>query len=74
MDKKLEYAKRWFDKARNNLLDADNNLAADKVPYAVEVRYPGDELTLTIDNATEARQATQEVLDWLKSILGHLVE
>ncbi len=133
MDKKLEYAKRWFDKARNDLLDADNNLAADKVPYdtvcfhcqqaaekllkgflvahgceypithnlfvildkvieydrlaeslrealsllnpyAVEVRYPGDELTLTIDNATEARQATQEVLDWLKSILGHLVE
>jgi HEPN domain-containing protein len=33
MDKKLEYAKRWFDKAKNDLLDADNNLAADEVPY-----------------------------------------
>jgi len=133
MDRKLEYAKRWFDKAKNDLLDADNNLAADKVPYdtvcfhcqqaaekllkgflvahgreypithnlfvildkvieydglaeslrealallnpyAVEVRYPGDELTLTIDNATEARQAAQEVLDWMKSRFGQLFE
>jgi hypothetical protein len=43
-------------------------------PYAVEVRYPGDELTLTIDNAAEARQAAQEVLDWMKSRFGQLVE
>ncbi len=133
MDKKLEYARRWFDKARNDLLDADNNLAAERVPYdtvcfhcqqaaekllkgflvahgceypithnlfvildkviehdrlaeslrealailnpyAVEVRYPGDELTLTLDNTTEARKAAQEVLDWLKSVFGHLAE
>jgi len=125
MDKKLEYARRWVDKAKNDLLDADNNLAADRVPYdtvcfhcqqaaekllkgflvahgreyplthnlfvildnvveyepsaeslretlallnpyAVEIRYPGDELTLTMDNASEARQAAQEVLDWIK--------
>ncbi len=133
MDKKLEYAKRWFDKAKNDLLDADNNLAADRVPYdtvcfhcqqaaekllksflvahgceypithnlfvilnnvveyepeaeslretlallnpyAVEIRYPGDELTLTNDNAIEARQAAQEVLDWVKSRYGPLFE
>jgi HEPN domain-containing protein len=131
MDKKLEYAKRWFDKAKSDLLDADNNLAADKVPYdtvcfhcqqsaekllkgflvahgceypithnlfitldkvveydglaeslreaiallnpyAVEVRYPGDEFTLTIDNATEARQAAQEVFEWMQSRFGQL--
>jgi HEPN domain-containing protein len=133
MGKKLEYAKRWFDKAKNDLLDADNNLAADKVPYdtvcfhcqqaaekllkgflvaqgceypithnlflildkvieydglaeslretlallnpyAVEIRYPGDELMLTIENATEARQAAQEVLEWMKSRFGQLFE
>jgi len=133
MDKKLEYARRWFDKAKNDLLDADNNLAAEKVPYdivcfhcqqaaekllkgflvangceypithnlfvildsvieyeppaeslretlallnpyAVEIRYPGDELTLTSDNAAEARQAAQEVLDWVKLRYGPLFE
>ena len=133
MDKRLEYAKRWFDKAKSDLLDADNNLVADKVPYdtvcfhcqkaaekllkgflvargceypishnlfvildkvveydslaeslretlallnpySVEIRYPGDELTLTIDNATEARQAAQQVLDWMKSRFGQLFE
>lgn len=133
MDKKLEYAKRWFDKAKSDLLDADNNLAADKVPYdtvcfhcqqaaekllkgflvahgceypithnlfvildnvveyepvaeslretlallnpyAVEIRYPGDELTLTNDNAAEARQAVQEVLEWVQSKFGQLFE
>ncbi|MHC4624629.1 MAG: HEPN domain-containing protein, partial [Planctomycetota bacterium] len=126
MDKKLEYARRWFDKAKSDLLDADNNLTADKVPYdtvcfhcqqaaekllkgflvahgcaypithnlfvildkvaendgsaeslretlavlnpySVEIRYPGDELTLTIDSAAEARQAAEEVLEWVKS-------
>ncbi len=133
MDKKLEYARRWFDKAKSDLLNADNNLVADKVPYdtvcfhcqqaaekllkgflvvhgceypithnlfvildkvveydalaeslreaiallnpyAVEVRYPGDELTLKIDDATEARQAAQEVLEWMKSRFGQLLE
>ena len=133
MDKKLEYAKRWFDKAKNDLLDADNNLASDRVPYdtvcfhcqqaaekllkgflvahgceyplthnlfvildnvveyeplaeslretlallnpySVEIRYPGDELTLTNDNAAEARQAAQEVLEWVKSRYGPLFE
>jgi len=68
MDKKLEYTKRWFNKAKSNLLDADNNLAA------VEVRYPRDKLTLTIDNAAEARQAAQEVLEWTKSRFAQLFE
>jgi HEPN domain-containing protein len=133
MDKKLEYAKRWIDKAKSDLLDADNNLAADKVPfdtvcfhcqqaaekllkaflvahgseyplthnlfvilekvlefdpmaeflreilallnpYSVEIRYPGDELTLTIDNAKEARQASQEVFEWMQSRFEQLFE
>ncbi len=133
MDKKLEYARRWFDKAKSDLLNADNNLVADKVPYdtvcfhcqqaaekllkgflvahgceypithnlfvildkvveydalaeslrealallnpyAVEIRYPGDELTLKIDDASEARQAVQEVIEWMKSRFGQLWE
>jgi len=44
------------------------------MPNAVEVRYPGDELTLTIDNAAEARQAAQEVLEWTKSRFAQLFE
>jgi HEPN domain-containing protein len=133
MGKELEYARLWFDKAKSDLLNADNNLAADRVPYdtvcfhcqqaaekllkgflvaqgcqypithnlfvildkvveydgfaeslretlallnpyAVEVRYPGDELTLTIENAAEARQAAQEVLQWMKSRFADLFE
>jgi len=33
MDKQSEHAKRWIDKARSDLLNADNNLAARRVPY-----------------------------------------
>ncbi len=133
MDKKLEYAKRWFDKAKSDLLDADNNLSADKVPcdtvcfhcqqaaekllkgflvahgceypithnlfvildkvveydglaellrealallnpYAVEIRYPGDAWMPTLEDTREARQAAQEVLEWVKSRFDQLFE
>lgn len=126
MDKQSEHARRWIEKARNDLLNADNNLAAQDVPYdtvcfhcqqaaekllkgflvargceyplthnlfvilekvlefdptadslretlalldpySVEVRYPGDAWMPTPDDAKEARQAAQEVLDWLES-------
>jgi HEPN domain-containing protein len=33
MDKQSEHAGRWIEKARSDLLNADNNLAAQKVPY-----------------------------------------
>lgn len=33
MAKQSEHAKQWIEKARNDLLDADNNLSAQKVPY-----------------------------------------
>jgi len=33
MDKPSEHAKRWIEKARNDLLNADNNLAAQRVPF-----------------------------------------
>jgi HEPN domain-containing protein len=33
MDKQSEHAGRWIDKAKSDLLNADNNLAALKVPY-----------------------------------------
>jgi HEPN domain-containing protein len=131
MDKQSEHARRWIEKARSDLLNADNNLAARKVPYdtvcfhcqqaaekllkaflvargreypithnlfvileeileydssaeslrealallnpySVEVRYPGDAWMPTPDDATEARQAAQEVFDWVQSTLGRL--
>lgn len=33
MDKQSEYARQWIAKARSDLLNADNNLAAQDVPY-----------------------------------------
>jgi HEPN domain-containing protein len=33
MDNQSERAGRWIDKAKSDLLNADNNLAAQKVPY-----------------------------------------
>ena len=33
MNAEVEIAKQWVQKARNDLLNADNNLAADEVPY-----------------------------------------
>jgi HEPN domain-containing protein len=33
MDKQSEHARQWIAKARNDLLNADNNLAAQDVPY-----------------------------------------
>jgi len=128
MDNQSEHAARWIEKARNDLLNADNNLAAQEVPYdtvcfhcqqaaekllkaflvargreypithnlfiileevlendpsaeslretlallnpySVEVRYPGDAWMPTPDDAREARQAAQEVLDWMQSRL-----
>ncbi|KPK96102.1 hypothetical protein AMJ80_01930 [bacterium SM23_31] len=33
MSEELEIAKLWFQKAKNDLLNADNNLNAEKVPY-----------------------------------------
>jgi HEPN domain-containing protein len=36
------------------------------MPYAVGVRYPDELLLPTRDDAYEARQAAQAVLEWLK--------
>ena len=126
MDKQSKHAGRWIDKAKSDLLNADNNLAAQKVPYdtvcfhcqqaaekllkgvliahgceypithnlfvvlekvlefdpsaeslretlallnpySVEVRYPGDAWMPTPDDAKEARQATQEIYEWVQA-------
>jgi HEPN domain-containing protein len=131
MDKQSEHAGRWIDKAKSDLLNADNNLAAQKVPYdtvcfhcqqaaekllkgflvahgceypithnlfvvlekvlgfdptaeslretlallnpySVEVRYPGDAWMPTPDDAKEARQAAQEVYEWVQARLKRL--
>jgi HEPN domain-containing protein len=36
------------------------------MPYAVGVRYPDEMYTPTHEDAREARQAAQDVLEWLK--------
>jgi HEPN domain-containing protein len=131
MDKQSENVRRWIDKAKSDLLNADNNLASQKVPYdtvcfhcqqaaekllkgvlvshgceypithnlfvvlekvlefdpsaeslretlallnpySVEVRYPGDAWMPTPDDAKEARQATQEVYEWVQARLKRL--
>ena len=33
MDNQSEHARRWMEKARSDLLNADNNLASSEVPY-----------------------------------------
>jgi HEPN domain-containing protein len=126
MDRQSERARPWIEKAKSDLLNADNNLAAQRVPYdtvcfhcqqaaekllkgflvargceypithnlfvilekvlefdptadslretlallnpySVEVRYPGDAWMPTPDDAREARQAAQEVLNWMET-------
>jgi len=133
MDKQSEHARQWIVKARSDLLNADNNLAAKEVPYdtvcfhcqqaaekllkgylvargceyplthnlfvvlekileldatadslreplallnpySVEVRYPGDAWMPSPEDATEARQAAQEVFDWTRSKLERLFD
>ena len=131
MDRALEHARSWIAKAKNDLLNADNNLASKQIPcdtvcfhcqqaaekllkaflvlrgneyplthnlfvileeilkydssadylreslailnpYSVEVRYPGDAWMPSIEDTKEARQAAQEVLEWMQSKLERL--
>jgi len=133
MDKGFEHAGSWIEKAKNDLLNADNNLAAEQIPYdtvcfhcqqaaekllkgflvahsreypithnlfviledileydhsadslrqslailnpySVEIRYPGDAWMPTPEDAKEARQAAQEIYDWMQSRFGRLFE
>jgi HEPN domain-containing protein len=126
MAKGYEHARSWIEKAKNDLLNADNNLASEQVPYdtvcfhcqqaaekllkgflvshnkeypithnlfvilenileydssaeylreslailnpySVEVRYPGDAWMPTPEDAKEARQAAQEIYEWIQS-------
>ena len=128
MSENLEIARQWLSKAMNDLLNADNNLRSDVIPfdtvcfhcqqaaekllkaylvskgreypfthdlfqilekilpfnngvdelrdscsiltpYAVEIRYPDDWFMPTEDDAKEAREAANSVLDWLKNAL-----
>lgn len=129
MAKGFEHAGAWIEKAKNDLLNADNNLASEQIPYdtvcfhcqqaaekllkaylvahnkaypithnlftileyileydstaenfreslailnpySVEVRYPGDAWMPAPSDAKEARQAVQEIYNWVKSKLG----
>lgn len=126
MPEEIEIAKQWLAKAKNDLLNADNNLQSDEIPfdtvcfhcqqaaekflkaylignnrsypithdlflilekilplnkqaehlrdalsiltpYAVEVRYPDDWFMPSEQDAKEARNAADEVLQWLKN-------
>ncbi len=128
MSEEMQIAKQWLAKATNDLLNADNNLAAELVPYdtvcfhcqqaaekllkaylvgsgqsaprthdlllileavlaldntaemlrdvlaalmpyAIEIRYPDDWCTPSVDDAVEARNAAGKVLTWLESAM-----
>ena len=132
MNAQMNLARQWLAKAKNDLLNADNNLkseivphdtvcfhcqqAAEKLlkaylvaqgtqppfthdllllleetvrhcadaetlrddlallmPYSVAVRYPDEFLMPTHEDALEARDAAQRVLDWLRSHLEGLL-
>jgi len=125
MNAPMDLARQWLAKARNDLLNADNNLRSESIPYdtvcfhcqqaaekllkayliakgvqpsfthdllllleevlphspnaemlrddlaslmpyAVAVRYPGDFFMPTHEDALEAREGAQRVLDWLR--------
>lgn len=131
MSENLEIARQWLSKAMNDLLNADNNLksevvpfdtvcfhcqqAAEKllkaylvgngqeypfthdlflilekilpfnskvdelrdslailIPYAVEVRYPDDWYMPSDEDAKEAREAVNNVLDWFENALPNI--
>jgi len=131
MNAEMELARQWLAKAQNDLLNADNNLASEIVPYdtvcfhcqqaaekllkaylvarasqppfthdllllleeilpfcadvetlrddlallmpyAVEARYPDELFVPTQEDTCEARQAAENVLQWLRSHLGRL--
>ena len=128
MSEEIEIARQWLAKARNDILNADNNLnselvpfdtvcfhcqqAAEKMlksylvgngkeypithdlllilekilplnraaeelrdslailmPYSVEIRYPDDWYMPTKNDAAEARDAADRVMQWLKNAL-----
>jgi HEPN domain-containing protein len=132
MSENIELAKQWLAKAKNDLLNADNNLrsehiphdtvcfhcqqAAEKLlkayllvketqppfthdllmlletilaldpdaealreplallmPFAVEIRYPGDAFMPSIQDTHEARQASQQILVWFQSHFDNII-
>ena len=131
MSDNLELARQWIAKAQNDLLNADNNLKAEQIPfdtvcfhcqqavekflkaylvsneqipshthdlllllervlpfnpeaenlretlsllmpYAVEIRYPDDWFLPSAEDAHEAREAADNVLQWLHTVLPEL--
>lgn len=67
MTEDLSIARQWLTKAMNDLLNADNNLESETIPYAVEIRYPDDLYLPSEGDAMEARAAAGDVLEWLKN-------
>jgi HEPN domain-containing protein len=58
MDNQSEQAGRWIDKAKSDLLNADNNLASQKVPYDTVCFH--------------RQQVAQEVYEWVQARLERL--
>lgn len=133
MCENLELARQWVAKAENDLLNADNNLNAEHIPfdtvcfhcqqaaekflkaylvangqtppfthdlllllervlplsseaddlrdtlallmpYAVEIRYPDDGFSPSVEDANEAREAAEQVMEWLDTTLPELFQ
>lgn len=133
MSEEIEIARQWLAKAMNDLLNADNNLKAEEVPfdtvcfhcqqaaekllkaylvgngqsypvthdlflilekilslnsdaehlrdalailmpYAVEIRYPDDWYMPSAEDAKEARNAVNEILNWFEKALPEIFQ
>jgi len=75
-----EGKKRSVERGQQSCFQRDSDSTADSLrqnlallnPYSVEVRYPGDAWMPSPEDAIEARQAAQEISDWIYSKLGRL--
>lgn len=60
MFEKMEIAKQWLAKARNDLLNADNNLQSEDIPYDTVCFH--------------CQQAAGKVLAWLENALPEIFQ
>jgi HEPN domain-containing protein len=73
MNAEMDLARQWWVKAENDLINADNNLKSEVIPYdTVSFHCQQAAEKLLRAYLYEARQAAQAVLEWLKCHLEGL--
>ena len=88
MREEIELARQWLTKADNDLLNADNNLASENIPFdtvcfhcqqAAEkflkaYSISDDGFSPSVEDANEAREAVGQVMEWLDTLLPELFQ